>query len=680
MALQMDRHSHAGIERSESRMPYIQGLRALAVLVVVAFHAGLPIPGGFIGVDVFFVISGFVITLMLMREFARTDRIRLLHFYKRRFMRLAPALALMSIFTLIASALLLSPFGPQQRAALTGLGAELSVANFVIAFTTGGYFDLYAQINPFLHTWSLSVEEQFYLVFPVALLVSWLAGRKIGRQWPVFMVVAVGTLFSFFLALVSSTGWTPSVGASLLGFYSPATRAWEFGVGVLLALAIHKFEQIPRTMMLALGWLGILLFALSLFLITETTPFPGPMTMLPVMAAGLLLIAGIAGFSAAGLLDRPAMVRIGDWSYSIYLWHWPLIVFASLLFPGVELALLAAAAISFLPAAISYVYVEQPLRRRSMSRSSFAAFASVTIGIPVLLSIGLYQGAQHGWGLQAVQEEQSRGGSQGNEMPPNCMSMLTIKGLADSNLESCVFNEGFDGPPIYLVGDSNAAMYASALFEVSEILQRPLFISTAADCPFIDGRRNSHWGATADAACRDFFESTRERLSASEKGTVVLSSSIRYADDSTYTINVDGMPNGSDTEQRTVNIGEGLRRSVSQLQSYGHKVVLVEPTLRFGLDQPITLEQCSLLGILRNICPMTVSSDEVAQWQKSMQSQSREIAQDVNAEFISTRPYQCPAGICGSLFDEVRIYDDPGHITMELSRAMSGSFRAAIDG
>jgi hypothetical protein len=109
-------------------------------------------------------------------------------------------------------------------------------------------------------------------------------------------------------------------------------------------------------------------------------------------------------------------------------------------------------------------------------------------------------------------------------------------------------------------------------------------------------------------------------------------------------------------------------------------VVLVEPTLRFGLDQPITLEQCSLLGILRNICPMTVSSDEVAQWQKSMQSQSREIAQDVNAEFISTRPYQCPAGICGSLFDEVRIYDDPGHITMELSRAMSGSFRAAIDG
>lgn len=158
---------------ASSRRPDIQGLRAVAVLMVVAFHAGLPVPGGFVGVDVFFVISGFVITAMLHREWHQTGRIRFGRFYLRRFKRLTPALALVVAVTMVISIVVLSPFGPQQTAAKTAFGAMLLAANFVIARTTGGYFDAPAEANPLLNTWSLPVEEQFYLVFPALIAFGW---------------------------------------------------------------------------------------------------------------------------------------------------------------------------------------------------------------------------------------------------------------------------------------------------------------------------------------------------------------------------------------------------------------------------------------------------------------------------------------------------------------------------
>ena len=158
----------------------IQGLRAIAVIMVVAFHAGLPVPGGFVGVDVFFVISGFVITAMLHREWEKTGRIKFGTFYLKRFKRLAPALALMVGVTLMISTVIFSPFGHQTYAAATGIGALLMSANFVIAKTTGGYFGPTAENNPLLNTWSLSVEEQFYLVFPALIALGWYLAKRHG--------------------------------------------------------------------------------------------------------------------------------------------------------------------------------------------------------------------------------------------------------------------------------------------------------------------------------------------------------------------------------------------------------------------------------------------------------------------------------------------------------------------
>ncbi len=352
------------VERAQSdgRRPDIQGLRAVAVLLVVAFHSGLPVPGGFVGVDVFFVISGFVITGMIHREHSSTGRFSFGRFYLRRFKRLTPALALMVGVTMALSFCLLSPFGAQQKAASTGIGAMLLQANFVIAQTTGGYFDAPAESNPLLHTWSLSVEEQFYLIFPAILVLGWALSRRGRRRIPgVTALVSAVALLSFGLAVIGPGGPASS---RFLGFYSPFTRAWEFAAGAILALAATSRPLRSGRHAQVFAWLGAALIAASALMINYATPFPGPWTLLPVTGTLLVIAAGThhtTGVSRA--LALPAVVKVGDWSYSIYLWHWPLIVFAVYLWPQVPLAATLAVCISILPAVASYRWVEQPLRR-----------------------------------------------------------------------------------------------------------------------------------------------------------------------------------------------------------------------------------------------------------------------------------------------------------------------------
>jgi len=241
--------------------------------MVVAFHAGLPLPGGFLGVDVFFVISGYVITAMLHREFARSGKIQLRQFYRRRFRRLAPALALVTTVTCVASIFVLSPFGPQQMASKTAIGATLFVANFVIASTTGNYFDAPAELNPLLNTWSLSVEEQFYFVFPFVLLLAWrLSGRlRAGRGIPLALIAAVAAV-SIALACTSNFGIEPGAAKDFLGFYSPVVRAWEFALGSLLLLSTLAAKPRSRAFGASLGGAGAILLGASLWLINPSTP------------------------------------------------------------------------------------------------------------------------------------------------------------------------------------------------------------------------------------------------------------------------------------------------------------------------------------------------------------------------------------------------------------------------
>lgn len=386
----------------------IQGLRAIAVIMVVAFHARLPIPGGFTGVDVFFVISGFVITAMLHREFAQRGTISLGTFYARRFLRLTPALALLVACVAVASALLQSPFGSQQATAQTGMGAMLLSANFVIAIASGDYFASSAKFNPLLNTWSLSVEEQFYLVFPTMLLIGWLIARKTRWRPAALWLVLPVMIASFVLCLQWSMGvaQAPALEAWLGGpqsaaFYFSPARAWEFGVGSLLALALARWPRVPGSVARWAGLLGIGMILVAAFGLNDRMAFPGMIALIPVIGTSLVILAGSGNRTAVSrtLSIRP-LVWTGNISYSWYLWHWPAIVFAVLLLPATPRTYAAAALASLLPAIVSYSVVEQPLRRwrpRSWRRGAFMAL--VTLGVPLALCAALLQGAQLGWGV-----------------------------------------------------------------------------------------------------------------------------------------------------------------------------------------------------------------------------------------------------------------------------------------
>lgn len=384
-----------------SKRADIQGLRAFSVLVVIAFHAGLPVPGGFIGVDVFFVISGFVITGMLQREWIRTSRISLRTFYARRFKRLVPALALTVSATMVLSSLLLSPFGIQQLAAKTGVGTMLFGSNLVIATSSGNYFDTQAELNPLLNMWSLSVEEQFYFFFPIVLLLAWVLLRnRHSKFWLVYVVVIITLLVSFLIAI--NEGLKISyLGNLLTGFYSPLSRAWEFAIGALLALIISKLKPTYSNTFVSnlFGIVGAFLLLASLWLISGSTPFPGYWTLLPVTGAILVIAAGSIGngFTVRFWEVKPLGV-VGDLSYSLYLWHWPLIAVAVVLWPLSPWAGFIAALFAVIPSFLSYKYVEQPNRSKQFhSKRRALRFGIIVMVVPLLLSIVTLFEANHFW-------------------------------------------------------------------------------------------------------------------------------------------------------------------------------------------------------------------------------------------------------------------------------------------
>lgn len=407
----------------------IQGLRALAVLAVVLYHSDLGLPGGFLGVDIFFVISGFVITASLLREQNRLGRIRLGAFYWRRFRRLVPPLAAVVAVTLTVSGILLSPFGPLQTAAATGLAAMFSLANVVIALRTGGYFDSAANLNPLLHTWTLSVEEQFYLVFPLVLILS-LAFEKRFRHAvgiALVLVIAISFVLTVTTPLILGSSPTP-----FLGFYSPVIRAWEFGVGALLAWWLMRVNsQISRYRARLAYIFGLLLIGLSFTSFYQVFLEVIPITVLPVLGTSLVVFAGAANPWTSDPLRARWVVLVGAWSYSIYLWHWPFIWMSKLLWPEVNPA--PAAALSVILAISSYYLLEKPLRSKEANSVREAShFILLILATPVFLAIALL--------VSSTQIDRQMG--RVTERPFGYDAGCHGPGPVDSGLEVCNFDYG----------------------------------------------------------------------------------------------------------------------------------------------------------------------------------------------------------------------------------------------
>jgi peptidoglycan/LPS O-acetylase OafA/YrhL len=360
----------------------IDGLRAVAVVPVVLFHSGLPgFSGGYAGVDVFFVISGFLITALLLQDLQQ-DRFSIVKFYERRARRILPALTFVILITTLIAAFTLPPLRLAEYGASL-IATVLFGANLYFWRTTD-YFATAAEERPLLHMWSLAVEEQFYIIFPLLLLAlwRWRRGGSDAMLWAVFLGSAV---LSFALSVFAAE-WKP-----VANFYLPVTRAWELLAGCMVALALKGAP--PRKAIYApvLAGLGLVLVIGALILIDETTPWPGPWTIVPVAGTALILLFARADCPTGRTLGWGPLVWIGLLSYSIYLWHQPLLAFARITTPAhPPLALMAALALATIPLAwISWRFVEQPFRKRPSSggfsrQTIFAGSAAILVGVTAL--------------------------------------------------------------------------------------------------------------------------------------------------------------------------------------------------------------------------------------------------------------------------------------------------------
>jgi peptidoglycan/LPS O-acetylase OafA/YrhL len=361
--------------RAQGFRPDIEGLRAVAVLLVLAYHAGLPVPNGFLGVDVFFVISGFLITGILLRELTSTGTISWARFVGRRVRRLLPAAVLVLVVT-AAAAYAVVPGLRRREVGEDVAGAALYVVNWVLAHRAVDYLAADSTPSPVQHFWSLAVEEQFYVVWPLALIALAWGLRRLRRtpRGPSPAAVAV-LLAAIALPSFAYAVWLGSVDPAR-AYFVTTTRAWELGVGAALAVWVHARETgarqaatgipvplAPRTAA-ATGWVGLVAVLGSAFWLPAHAVTPGPWTLVPTLGAAAVLLSGCAGASAGPvrLLGLAPMVWVGGLSYSIYLWHWPAVVLADWAADGLgtwQRALVVTA--SVLPAWASHRFLEAPV-------------------------------------------------------------------------------------------------------------------------------------------------------------------------------------------------------------------------------------------------------------------------------------------------------------------------------
>lgn len=460
----------------------IQGLRGVAVGLVVLEHATNWVPGGFIGVDVFFVISGFVITRLMLSEFADSGTVSLVSFYSRRARRLMPALTIVLAATLALSLLVLSPGLEQDKAGWAALASFFFVSNIRYIFE-GGYFFL--QSDPFRHIWSLGVEEQFYALYPLLFLITLGGARKLKiapRRLLTAALVAI-SIPSLVLASLLANGLLLPL-ATRLSFFGTPFRLWELMVGAIIAIAIDQrafgLGRAPQVLGYVLGF-GLILWPAMTY--GPFTLFPGVYALPPVVGSALLIVVGSSTTAIAGPLSWRWLGFTGDISYGLYLWHWPLIVFAKTLYPEVALAPLVAVLSAVALASVQFHMVENPLRKRNelVGRRVLAMLGSSAI-VVVVLSVSLLTLSSSGLGLDNRAQFEAI-----PSVAADCnLSIQDLELAEDCTVET-------DGSlRLLLIGDSQAAAIADGFALVAKQLNASYRIAFGNSCP-VHLRENQLW-------------------------------------------------------------------------------------------------------------------------------------------------------------------------------------------
>lgn len=466
----------------------VQVLRGVAVLAVILFHAGASLPGGFAGVDVFFVVSGFVIGAMLLREHRLTGKIALRVFFSRRVRRLIPAVALMVAAVSLASLLIYPTFEVFEPAFITGIAGLFFFANVAIDRQSWDYFAPLTGWNPFLHLWSLGVEEQFYLFLPLVLV--FLLPRS--RRLLVLSLTGLAVL-SFALSWFGSSDFKSELpfGQSFIGFYSPVTRVWEFMVGVLLALLPTVIIEARKAKILAaFAGVGLLVSFVLLEPGIEDRTLP---LLLPVTMTAILIFAGAS--LPAAFWNQPfalrGLAKIGDWSYSLYLWHWPVMVLAAYIVPNLAGAKFLSLGISVPLALASYRYVETPFRLgrvRSPSFSTVAASAMGGLSAITLVCVALLS-------TNLVEPWMTARATNGGQLDNPLLRAIDQGATECSDYSDCTQTADRLGPGVMVLGSSHGA---DLFLGISETSPGPVKLLARSGSAYLDVESGLHKQIVAD--------------------------------------------------------------------------------------------------------------------------------------------------------------------------------------
>ncbi len=457
-----------------ARDRHIDGLRAVAVCMVVAAHCGVRgTGGGFVGVDVFYVISGFLITRLLLREQARAGRIDLVAFFARRARRLVPALVVMLLAVLAAGVLLLLP-DEQSFLAQASLSSLAFAANVHFVALAQDYFAPRSALSPLQHLWTLGVEAQFYLVWPLIIIAieKIFGGRRPGRIEPVVLVMALITVASLALSIVLTP--RDPVGS----FYLLPTRAWELGVGGLLSRTGALPSRWARWMLPP----GIAALAVATVMFREVVLYPSYLALLPVAGAAMLIVAGSAAADAAiaRALSSAPMVYLGRRSYGFYLWHWPLLAFARIWWAGevgaVAITLLMVAALGL--AIASWHWVEKPIiARHGLAQLSDRTTLVVTVCVLMLFALpamGLLRWSSRALPPGSIIAQYEIGRPAQKRNFPFCGR--------DGQGSRCILGKRDAARSLLLYGDSHAAQLSYGLDAAAQSAGVRIVVRTMAAC------------------------------------------------------------------------------------------------------------------------------------------------------------------------------------------------------
>ena len=621
--------------------PDIDGLRALAVVPVVLFHLDIEtFSGGYVGVDVFFVISGYLITGLIAPKVA-AGSFSIIDFYERRIRRLFPALFVVFFFTALAAYKFLLP--EDLREFGQSLVAATAFVSNMLFWSESGYFDSPAAYKPLLHTWSLAVEEQFYVVYPILLLFVF----KVMSRHVVSVTMWIGVI-SFVLAV-----WFVEHDPSKAFYWAPM-RAWELMLGAFLALggAPPVTGGFRRTLTASTG---MLMLVGSVLLLGENSAFPGINALWPCFGTALLIHSHENGSSwISVLLSSRPLLFVGQISYSLYLWHWPAIVFYQYSSGVSTLSILESMAlvvVSLILAMASWRFVEQPFRNRhTLTRSSLFSLAA---GLGVLwFGVGGLYHSMNGVPNRLPEDAQvfAAGKLDGNPDRARCHS-VNAEVLLSSG--PCPLGDRKDiGPQFVVWGDSHADSLMPAFKRLAEELGAYGWYASYSECPpLLDIDFHSRGGKSRE--CRLFNEAMAELVGRDSVQTVFLVS--KWASRSLDMTHPEG------AEAATTPFTHGLSETLKRLEYLGKKVVLVKQVPYVGGDPPLQLARAAMAGHSPDRFRMPVQ--EHIAYQADTEAELDEVTEPFNIDFADPAQVLCDSGYCRVEYSGHSLYRDGHHLS-----------------